>query len=72
VNLADAGDRYLKAAEQGHAVAQYNLGLIFAKGLTGKPELNQALVWLRAAEKSGYAQATAEIAKIEQQLKSGT
>ena len=60
---------YQKAGEQGHATAQYNLGVMCANGVGVKADLNQALTWFRMAEKNGFAKATPQIAAIEQQLK---
>lgn len=38
--------RHTKAAEQGDAEAQYNLGLIYATGIGAREDLVQAYKWL--------------------------
>jgi len=49
-------------AEQGHAKAQYNLGLMYARG-DGVPEDDkQAVKWLRLAAEQGDAKAQAVLA----------
>jgi TPR repeat protein len=48
-------DWYHKAAEQGHAGAQFNLGLIYDRGLGVKQDSAQALEWFRKAAGQGNA-----------------
>jgi TPR repeat protein len=48
-------DWYRKAAEQGHAGAQFNLGLIYARGLGVKQDDAQAVYWYRKAAEQGHA-----------------
>ena len=43
-----------KAAEQGEAVAQYNLGVCYNKGLGVKQDTNKALFWFKKAEENKY------------------
>ena len=50
---------YLKAAEQGHVEAQYNLSRLYAAGQGVARDQEQALRWIRAAATQGYAQAQA-------------
>jgi TPR repeat protein len=50
-------DETMTAAKQGHAYAQYNLGLMYAKGI-GVPENDaEAVKWYRKAADQGYADA---------------
>ena len=51
-NLAARGLE--KAAEQGHAQAQHNVGLIYVYGIGGVPkDDNKGLEWLKKAEAQG-------------------
>ena len=53
---------YRLAAEQGHAQAQYNLGLMYANG-EGVPEDDkEAVKWYRLAAEQGHAQAQSTLA----------
>jgi TPR repeat protein len=55
-----------KAAENGHVIAQYNLGLEFLNNQQRK-DRTQALYWLRKAAQSGNADAKEIIQKLEKQ-----
>jgi TPR repeat protein len=46
---------YRKAADQGHARAQYNLGVIYAYGQGVVKDDAQAIAWFRKAAERGYA-----------------
>ena len=49
---------YQKAAEQGHAVAQYSLGLCYYKHGRGvKKDRTKSVYWYRKAAEQGYAEA---------------
>ena len=48
---------YRKAAEQGDAQAQFNLGLCYANGDGVQKDLTQAVFWLRKAADQGDAEA---------------
>ena len=45
------------AAEQGYAVAQFNLGLMYAKGQAVPKDNAEALNWLCKAAEQGYVEA---------------
>ena len=47
---------FRKGAEQGHAGAQYNLGVMYANGQGVPQSLSEALRWLRKAEANGIEQ----------------
>ena len=47
----------LQAAEQGNAKAQYNLGVMYDKGLGVRQDYAQAVQWYRRAAEQGHAQA---------------
>jgi TPR repeat protein len=53
---------YRKAAEQGDADAQYNLGLKITYGLGVSPDYAQAEKWIRKAAEQGHAQARNRLA----------
>jgi uncharacterized protein len=46
-----------KAAEQGHATAQYNLGLMYDTGYGVPKDLVEAVNWYRKAAEQGDAEA---------------
>jgi TPR repeat protein len=48
---------FTKAANQGHAGAQYNLGLMYAAGRGVKQDYAQAVAWYQKAANQGYANA---------------
>jgi TPR repeat protein len=52
---------YRKAAEQGFALAQNNLGAMYAKGLGVPKDDAQALAWFRKAAEQGVEQAQTSI-----------
>jgi hypothetical protein len=56
-------------AEQGHAKAQYFLGLIHANGQGVTQDDAEAVRWFRRAAKQGNAQAQTNLAKLEKQLR---
>jgi uncharacterized protein len=56
---AQAAYWYRKAAEQGHAEAQYNLARLYATGQGVARDQEAALHWMRAAASQGYAPAQA-------------
>ncbi|MFN8923757.1 MAG: tetratricopeptide repeat protein, partial [Sphingobacteriia bacterium] len=43
-----------KAAEQGHANAQYNLGQLYEQGEGVEPSYDQAMHWYRLAAEQGH------------------
>ena len=55
IDLAEAVHWYRKAAEQGHAGAQCNLGRMYAQGLGEKQDYAEAVCWYRKAAKQGHA-----------------
>ncbi|CAK0744461.1 conserved hypothetical protein [Gammaproteobacteria bacterium] len=44
---------YLKAAEQGDADAQFNLGIMYAEGRGVAQDIREAALWLRKAAEQG-------------------
>jgi uncharacterized protein len=44
---------YSRAAESGHADAQYNYGLMVINGEGGPADLNEGLAWIRRAAEQG-------------------
>lgn len=56
---AQAAYWYRKAAEQGHAEAQYNLARLYSRGSGVTRDQETALHWVRAAASQGYAPAQA-------------
>ena len=57
MNLAKAAIRYRKAAEQGDASAQFNLGIMYDYGRGVTQDYAQAALWYRKAAEQGLAAA---------------
>ena len=57
---------YRKAAEQGHAQAQYNLGLIYGKGHGVPQDFAAGLKWLQLAAEQGYVDASKALDTLQQ------
>lgn len=60
-NLKDASYWWHRAAEQGHVLAQYNLGLMYERGLGVEMDAKQALHWFTEAAKGGDSAAQAKV-----------
>lgn len=56
-NLVTAFDYYRRAAEMGHADAQYELGRSFEEGCGTRKDCAKAIVWYRKAAEQGCAEA---------------
>jgi len=56
-DYAEAVRWYRKAAEQGHALAQCNLGVMYDKGRGVKQDHAEAVRWYRKAAEKGHAHA---------------
>ncbi len=48
---------FRKAVEQGHAKAQYNLGVMFRRGYGVQQDNVEAVKWYRKAAEQGFAEA---------------
>ena len=55
-----------KAADQGHAKAQNNLGLLYEYGLGGAKDYAQARAWLQKAADQGDADAISNLKELPQ------
>jgi hypothetical protein len=53
----EAVERYRKAAEQGNAIAQFNLGVMYEQGRGVGQSDTKAVAWFRKAAEQGYAYA---------------
>lgn len=60
----EAFEYYLKAADQGDALAQYNLGICYDNGYGVEKDLSEAVIWLRKAADQGNAQAQNALRKL--------
>ena len=56
---------YLKAAEQGNANAQFNLGISYYKGEGVKRNPSKAKEWFRKACENGYQKACDVLRELE-------
>ncbi|KAF9923785.1 hypothetical protein FBU30_006173 [Linnemannia zychae] len=59
-----AKDWYLKAAEQGHAGAQYNIGNLYENGHGVQQDYSLAMTWYKKAAEQGYAIAQNNIGNL--------
>ena len=55
---------YRRAAAQGSARAQYNLGVMYADALGVDPDSDEAVIWYRRAAEQGYAAAQYSLAMM--------
>ena len=55
---------YRKAADQGEAIAQYNLGWCYEKGQGVTKDINQAVEWYRKAARQGYDNAQIALKRL--------
>jgi TPR repeat protein len=62
-----ATGEYRMAAEQGDALAQYNLGLKYENGEGVKKDINEAENWLHKAARQGYKAAQDELKKNQKE-----
>jgi TPR repeat protein len=69
VNMASAVNWYRKAALQGMAEAQFNLGRLLAYGDIER-NLDEAVYWLQRAVKSGHEEASLLLAKVTEAAQS--
>ncbi|MBR3410175.1 MAG: sel1 repeat family protein [Candidatus Methanomethylophilaceae archaeon] len=58
---------YRKAADQGHAGAQYRLGLCYESGKGAEKSRSEAARWLRMAADQGHAGASSELNKLNRE-----
>jgi TPR repeat protein len=56
-DYAQAADWYLKAANQNHALSQFNLAIMYGKGQGVRRDEAQSLIWLGKAARLGDAAA---------------
>jgi uncharacterized protein len=56
-DYAEAMRWYRKATDQGHARAQYDLGLLYQNGLGVPKDIRQARAWMRKAAATGNVDA---------------
>jgi len=54
-DFAQAADWYLKAANQNHALSQFNLAIMYGKGQGVRRDEAQSLIWLGKAARLGDA-----------------
>ncbi len=60
----EAAKWFRKAAEQGHAVAQYNLGAMYYEGEGVVQSDNEAVKWFREAAEQGLAEAQQDLGNL--------
>jgi TPR repeat protein len=67
-DAAKAFSWYRRAAEQGHARAQFNLGTMYAQGQGTHADALNAWAWLDLAAGNGMTQAARARALLEQRM----
>jgi TPR repeat protein len=68
-NLTEAVRWFRKAAEQGVAEAQFNLGVMCASGQGIQPNHVESYMWFTLAFKQGYAEAAANRAALARAMR---
>jgi TPR repeat protein len=64
-----AAEWYRKAAEQGNAMAQYQLGMMYALGQGMRKNDEESRQWLQKAAEQGYGQAVEQLEKLDKSPK---
>jgi hypothetical protein len=57
---------YTKAAEQGNALAQHNLGLCYKYGRGTEKDIDKAIEWITKAAEKGNEKARASLLALQQ------
>ena len=68
-DFAEAAKWYRKAAEQGDAAAQYNLGIMYEEGTGVKQDFAEAAKWYRKAAEQGDTEAAAALKQLQDENK---
>ena len=64
VMVSKAVELYEKAAKRGSAAGQYDLALMYEKGIGVEKSPEKALYWYRIAAHNGYDSAQEKLAKL--------
>ena len=64
-NNKEAAVWYQKVADQGHAIAQCNLGLMYSEGRGVPKIIVKALSWVRKAAAQGFSEAMELVSELE-------
>jgi TPR repeat protein len=67
-NTAEAVEWFRRAAEQGNALAQYNLGVMYEHGEGVPKDLVQAHKWVSLAASSGRPKAREVLTRMERDM----
>jgi TPR repeat protein len=68
VNYAEAVKWYSKAAEQGHAAAQSNLGLMYVLGIGVPEDYVKAHMWFSISKANGDGTAAKGLANVKKRM----
>ena len=68
-DFGEAVRLYRKAADQGFANAQYNLGTMYANGQGVKHDFGEAVRWFHKAAEQGHEQAKKDVPRAEEDLR---
>lgn len=67
-DFAEASQWFRKAADQGHAGAQYSLAVMYSGGLGVPVDFTEGYIWYCLAAKSGYEGATTDCENLAAEL----
>ena len=67
-NYTDARNSLLVIANDGFGPAQYNLGILYARGLGGRKNIVEAYKWLKLSIDSGQLKAKGALSKIREKM----
>ena len=62
--FVEAAGWFAKAAEQGHADAQFELGSLYVNGTGVQKDINEAAKWIRKAAEQGHAEAQRDLGQM--------
>lgn len=65
-NYATALKIWLEPAKKGNAEAQYYVGTLYEKGVTGVPNYSEAATWYLKAAKQGYSRAAINLGRLHE------
>ena len=64
-DYSEAYKWYKKAAEQGYAIAQFNVGVLYEKGEGVSQDYSEAYKWFNKAAAQGHAEAKEQLERLE-------
>ena len=68
-DFGEAARLFRKAADQGYAIAQFNLGIMYAQGQGVKQDFGEAARWFRKPAEQGHEGAKEALSLAEEELR---